>query len=206
MSIQTRITASLVTLLSVALLAGCQSSPQTKSEAPAPQTVAAAPVAQKAEANKVKGKVKTVVGKSSTISIEVPNKGMMVFKFNAETKFKNATSYKDLHADELLNIEFKTVGAENVATLLSKVVAELPAGITIISTEELKALTAKGPEAGNYLLFDARPAGRYHQAHVPTAKSLPLAEIEKLHKEGKVSPLMPQDKNKLLVFYCGGPT
>ena len=204
MSIRTRIAASFVTLLSVALLAGCQSAPQQKSEAPAPQTVAAAP--QKAEANKVKGKVKTVVGKSSTISVEVPNKGLMVFKFNAETKFKNATSYKDLHADELLNIEFKTVGAENIATLLSKVVAELPPGIGQIGTDELKALVAKGTESGSYLLYDARPPARYHQAHIPTSLSLPLALVEQAKKEGKKIPLLPEDKNKLVIFYCGGPT
>ena len=204
MSINKRITASFVTLFAVAMLAGCETGPEVKSQAPAQQTVAAAP--QKKDANKVKGKVKTVVGKSNTISIEVPKKGLMVFKFNSETKFKNATSYKDLHADELLNIEFKTVGSENIATLLSKVVAELPQGISQIGTDEMKALVAKGPEAGNYLLYDARPPSRYHQAHIPTSLSLPLAMVDQSVKAGSKIPLMPEDKNKLVIFYCGGPT
>jgi len=204
MSIHKRITASFITLLAVALLAGCETGPEVKSEAPAQQTVAAAP--QKKEANKVKGKVKTVVGKSNTISIDVPQKGLMVFKFNNETVYKNAASYKDLHPDELLNIEFKTVGSENIATLLSKVVAELPKGINQIGTAELQALVAKGPAAGNYLLYDARPAGRYHQAHIPTSLSLPLAMIDQMTKEGKKIAVLPEDKNKLIIFYCGGPT
>ncbi len=203
MSIRNRIVVSLVSLLSVALLAGCETGPQVKSEAAPPQTVAAAPKA--AEAPMVKGKVKTVVGKSNTLSIEV-GKELKVFKFTSDTTFKNAASYKDLHADELLKIEFKTVGSETIATVITKVVAELPKGTSLIKTEEMQQLVAKGPEAGNYVLFDARPAGRYHQAHIPTSLSLPFAEMEKLDKEGKVSPLLPQDKNKLVVFYCGGPT
>lgn len=203
MSIRTRLTASFVTLFAVALMAGCESGPEVKSEAPAPQTVAAASKA--AESPMVKGKVKTVVGKSSTLSIEV-GKELKVFKFTSDTKFKNAASYKDLHADELLKIEFKTIGSENIATVITKVVAELPKGTSLIKTEEMQQLVAKGPEAGNYVLFDARPAGRYHQAHIPTSLSLPFAEMDKLAKENKVSPLLPQDKNKLVVFYCGGPT
>lgn len=202
MSIRTRIAASFVTLFAVALLAGCETGPQVRSEASAPQTAA---VHQNKDGNKVKGKVKTVVGKSHTLSVQVGNE-LMVFKFNSDTKFKNAASYKDLHGDELLSIEFKSTGSENIATLIAKVVAELPKGTSLIKTEEIQALIQKGPESGNYLIFDARPAGRYHQAHIPTSLSLPFAEMDKLAKEGKVSPLLPQDKNKLVVFYCGGPT
>jgi len=204
MRIRTRIEASFVTLLAVALLAGCETGPEVKNQAPSPQTVPAA--VQKKDVNKVKGKVKTVVGKSNTLSVEVADKGVMVFKFNSDTVFKNAATYKDIYTGEVLIVEFKIVGSENVATLLSKVVAELPPGTTLIKTEELKALVQKGPEAGKYVMIDSRPAGRYHQAHIPTSVSLPFAEMEKLDKEGKVSPLLPKEKDTLLVFYCGGVT
>jgi rhodanese-related sulfurtransferase len=203
MSIRNRITARIVTLMAVTLLAGCETGPAVKSEATAQQTVPA--LTQKKVANKVKGKVKTVVGKSNTIAIEV-GKEIMVFKFNSETVFKNASGYKDIHPGEVMIAEFKAVGSENVATLLSKVVAELPPGTTLIKTEEVQALVQKGPEAGKYVMIDSRPAGRYHQAHIPTSVSIPYAEMEKLDKEGKVSTLLPSDKNTLLVFYCGGVT
>ena len=82
----------------------------------------------------------------------------------------------------------------------------LPKGTSVITTDEVKALVAKGPEAGNYLMFDSRPASRFHAGTIPTSLMLPSGEMEKLDKEGKSHPLLGQDKNKLLVFWCGGPT
>lgn len=133
MSIRTRLVASLATLMAVALLAGCETGPEVKSEAPAQQTVAAVKPAKPA------GPV-------------------------------------------------------------------LPAGVSVISTEALKALVDKGPEAGNYLLFDSRPAGRFHAATIPTSENLTDKEMEKLDQEGKVVARLGEDKGKLLIFWCGGPT
>lgn len=82
----------------------------------------------------------------------------------------------------------------------------LPKGASVISTEEVKALVAKGPKAGNYLMFDSRPATRFHAGTIPTSLMLPSAEMEKFDKEGKVHPLLGSYKNKLLIFWCGGPT
>jgi predicted small lipoprotein YifL len=205
MKIRTRIAASFVTLITVSMLAGCSNTgPLVKSETPVPQTVPAE--AAKKDANKVRGTVNTVVGKSNTISIKISDKEMMVFKFNKETVFKNASSYKDLSSGEKLDVVFKTVGAENIATVLSKVLAELPKGTSEIKVDELKTLMSKSPEEGNYLLFDTRPPGRFHQATIINSLMLPVTEMEKLDKEGKISPLLPNDKNTLLIFWCGGIT
>lgn len=136
MSIRNRIAVSFATLFTVAMLAGCETGPEVKSEAPTPQTVATA----------------------------APKEGA------------------------------------------KKTGPVLPKGVTVISTDELKALIAKGPEAGNYLLFDSRPASRFHAATIPTSIMLPDTEMVKLDKEGKAHPLLGQDKNKLHIFWCGGPT
>jgi 3-mercaptopyruvate sulfurtransferase SseA len=130
MSIRTRIAASFATLFAVAMLAGCETGPEVKSQAPAEQTVAKA---------KPAGPV-------------------------------------------------------------------MPQGVTVISTEALKALVDKGPQAGNYLLFDSRPAGRFHAGTIPTSQHLTDAEMEKLDKEGKVASRLGDDKNKQVIFWCGGPT
>ncbi|NTV48237.1 MAG: rhodanese-like domain-containing protein [Geobacteraceae bacterium] len=205
MKIRTRVAASLVTLITVSMLAGCSKTrPLVKSETPVPQAVPAE--ATKNDANKVRGTVNTVVGKSNTISIKISDKEMMVFKFDKETVFKNASGYKDLSAGEKVDVVFKAVGAENIATVLSKVLAELPKGTSEIKVDELKALLSKSPEDDNYLLFDTRPAGRFHQATILNSLSLPITEMEKMDKEGKVSPYMPNDKNKMLIFWCGGIT
>lgn len=82
----------------------------------------------------------------------------------------------------------------------------LPKGTSVITVDEVKALVAKGPESGNYLMFDSRPASRFHSGTIPTSLMLPSGEMEKFDKEGKSHPLLGQDKNKLLIFWCGGPT
>jgi rhodanese-related sulfurtransferase len=82
----------------------------------------------------------------------------------------------------------------------------LPKGVSVITTDDLKALVDKGIEAGNYLLFDSRPAGRFHAATIPTSQNLTDAELAKLDQEGKVVTRLGADKNKQLIFWCGGPT
>lgn len=82
----------------------------------------------------------------------------------------------------------------------------LPAGVSVISTDALKTLVDKGPETGNYLLFDSRPAGRFHAATIPTSQNLTDTEMVKLDQEGKVASRLGEDKNKLMIFWCGGPT
>ncbi len=133
MSIRTRLVASLATLMAVALLAGCETGPEVKSEAPVQQTAAVVKPA-------------------------------------------------------------KSAGPA------------LPAGVSVISINALKALVDKGPEAGNYLLFDSRPAGRFHAATIPTSQNLTDTEMVKLDQEGKVASRLGEDKNKMLIFWCGGPT
>jgi len=66
----------------------------------------------------------------------------------------------------------------------------------IISVDEVKALIAKGPEAGNYQLIDARPAIKFDAGHLPTAINIPKPMIEQ--------SLSQLDNNKMQIFYCGG--
>ena len=66
---------------------------------------------------------------------------------------------------------------------------------------EVIKLVAMGPEKGNYTLVDARPTGAYMGGHIPTAISLPYGTSQE-----ECTSILPQDKDRLLVFYCGGPT
>jgi hypothetical protein len=148
-----------------------------------------------------KGTVKAVSNKAKTISASVEGKGVMIFKFSDATVFKNAQSAKDLQSEEAVVIEYKTTGPDNIALSVSRSLAKLPDGVTEIKTPELSALIAKGPDAGGYTLVDSRPAGRCSAGRIPTAVNIPVAELEK-----KGESVLPSDKNKLLIFYCGGPT
>ncbi len=154
-------------------------------------------LASAAIADELTGSVKTVSTVARTIAVEVANKGVFVFKFDADTRFKNATSASDFIPDEVITVDYSQAGPENRAKIISKVIAPLPAGVTRIAAAELHALVTRG--ADSFVLIDSRPAGRYTQGHLPKALSVPLNELE---KEGE--KLLPADRAKTLVFYCGG--
>jgi rhodanese-related sulfurtransferase len=148
-------------------------------------------------AEEVTGSVKSVTNTARSVALEVANKGVLVFKFDAATQFKNASSANDIVADEVLTVDFSQVGAENLAKAITKVIAPLPSGVTRIAAAELLQLAKRGGE--KFLLIDSRPTGRYIQGHLPGAVSIPFNELE---KEGE--KLLPADRAKTLVFYCGG--
>jgi hypothetical protein len=161
------------------------------------QTIAA----EKGDDLKVKGQVKAVTNKAKTVSVKVKGKGLMLFKFNDSTKFINFTKTKEIKYPTAVVVKYKVEGPNNVALSIKKALISLPKGVTEIKTDEVAALVEKGPDAGNYFLVDARPVSVASAAHIPTAVSIPVPLLKKKGKE-----LLPTDKSKLLIFYCGGPT
>jgi len=150
-----------------------------------------------AMADEMTGSVKNVSNTARTIAVEVANKGVHVFKFDAQTQFRNTASAADIIPDEVITIDFAQAGSESRARFVTKVIAPLPAGVKRIDASALKDLLQLGGES--FVLIDSRPAGRYVQGHLPGAISIPLNELE---KDG--AKLLPADLNKTLVFYCGG--
>ncbi|MBC8419252.1 MAG: rhodanese-like domain-containing protein [Desulfobacterales bacterium] len=172
--------------LFVAVYAGAQDSSQ--------------PAAQ-SEILEIKGQVKAVSNKAKTISLEVTGKGVVILKFNDETKFINAESGKDIEPPTGVIVKYKKVGPDNVATSITKALVKLPAGVTEIKTDELASLVEKGTAEGKYCLIDSRPAKIASAAHIPTAISIP---VDLLKEKGE--KLLPCGKDKMIIFYCGGPT
>ncbi|WP_176719923.1 rhodanese-like domain-containing protein [Desulfuribacillus alkaliarsenatis] len=81
--------------------------------------------------------------------------------------------------------------------------------LNYITTQELLELytTATSTERVTYeeyatdwdfVLVDSRPAARYHEGHINGAINIPDADFDKL------KDLLPEDKDKKLIFYCGG--
>jgi rhodanese-related sulfurtransferase len=55
------------------------------------------------------------------------------------------------------------------------------------------------PRREDAMIVDSRPKGRkYDKGHIPTAVSIPHREFD------KHMALLPTDKGKLMIFYCGG--
>lgn len=54
------------------------------------------------------------------------------------------------------------------------------------------------PPEWNFVLVDSRPAKSYQEGHINGAINVPTAQFDKFQQ------LLPEDKDKLLIFYCGG--
>jgi hypothetical protein len=60
---------------------------------------------------------------------------------------------------------------------------------------------AKVPQPKGAMIIDSRPyKPKYVKGHIPAAVSIPDSQFDKMTDK------LPQDKNTLLIFYCGGPT
>jgi rhodanese-related sulfurtransferase len=68
----------------------------------------------------------------------------------------------------------------------------------IVDTSFVKEY-AQIPPRKDVVIIDSRPAARrYDNGHIPSAINIPDTQFDKLKH------LLPEDKNKLLIFYCGG--
>ena len=143
-----------------------------------------------------KGKVVGKSNKAKSISIQVGKgkeaKTVMV-KFDDNTKGVNHASKG--HASIIF---YEMRDGQPWATVVKPKLAKMPKGVTEIKTDELLAMIDK---KADIVLIDARPGKRYAASHVPGAINIGTKAYKK-----KAASLLPKDKNKLLITYCGGPT
>lgn len=175
------------------LVTGCNQGTSSTTTAAKP---AVSTEAKKSQGPVYKGKVVGKSNKAKTISIVVGKgekaKTIMV-KFDDKTKGVEHASKG--HASIIF---YEMRNGEPWATVVKPKLAKLPKGVTEIKTAELKALTDKKTD---FLLVDARPGKRYAGGHMPGAVSLSVPDYKT-----KAATVLPKDKDKLLIFYCGGPT
>jgi rhodanese-related sulfurtransferase len=124
----------------------------------------------------------------------------MVFKYTEDTIFENFKYLNDIKGETVV-AKYTAEGPDRVAAVITRNYVKVPRGAKELNAEQMAELVKKGPEAGGFVLIDARPAKRYEEGHIAGAVSVP---VSKLKKEG--AELLPSDKNIPLVFYCGGPT
>lgn len=164
----------------------------------ASQEAVKAPVAsvEKKQENVYKGKVIGKSNKAKTISIEVGKgdkaKTIMV-KFDDNTKGVEHASKG--HASIIF---YEMRDGQPWATIVKPKLAKLPKGAVEIKTAAVAELIGS---SADFVLIDARPGKRYAEAHMPGAINIGTKEYK-----DKAASLLPKDKSKLLVMYCGGPT
>ncbi|MGM0537603.1 MAG: rhodanese-like domain-containing protein [Thermodesulfobacteriota bacterium] len=132
--------------------------------------------------------------KAKTIQVKVGPENYMV-KYDGDTalniadelspkipiKIKLRPGKEDLWADELWTMPPIEIPEDKLA-----------------STREIEELIA-GEGQQPYMLVDSRPSMRFHEGHIPTAKSIPFTAMHTMKSE------LPAEKDMLLIFYCGGP-
>lgn len=184
----------LALLASAAMLSACAAAePMAVPQGNQPAAVVKQEV--KKEENVYQGKVVGVSKKAKTISVQVGDKTQMV-------KFNDATNGMEFaQKGEAAIIKYAMIGNDKVATVIKPKLAKLPEGVTEIQPDDLAKLVAMGPK-GQYFLVDSRPAGRYHEGHIPTAVSIPVPKLQ----ETKTALLPKNKKDIQLIFYCGGVT
>lgn len=185
-------TLCLLGIIALFTFTGCAEQKSQTATAVKPAAAKAAPQAE----NVLKGKIAGKSNKAKSISITVGKgdkaKTLMV-------KFDDTTQGLEFaKKGEAAIIKYEVKGKDKFATVIKPKLAKLPAGVTEIKTDELSELYDSNAEM---TVIDSRPAGRYAQAHLPNAISIPVPKLKK-EKEA----VLPANKEQLLVFYCGGPT
>ncbi|MCK5544693.1 MAG: rhodanese-like domain-containing protein [Desulfobulbaceae bacterium] len=146
-------------------------------------------------AAQIKGKIQSISKKARTIQLlDVKSKKVECIQFGEDTRFINAKSIKEFIVNDVVLVDYEP---GQTAASIKRIMVELPPE-KIIKTAEIAKLL-RGPPTG-YMLIDARPEKAYNKGHLPTAVNIFTPQMK-----GKMA-LLPKDKNRLLVFYCGGPT
>ena len=160
-----------------------------------------------AQPDTVRGNLGTVSPDFNTMQIKVGKKLIWIVNYDDKTRIVDgdktlgADSIKDLPKKKEILISFSGGESKPLATQITvKQPYKVPEDQKI-SNDEVVKLVSMGPEKGKYTLVDARPKGAFLGGHIPSAISLPFDSFDE-----SCSTVLPEDKNRMLVFYCGGPT
>ena len=154
----------------------------------------------------MRGYLDHVTLKSSAMQLNLGT-GVEIVKFDPKLlkvidagQSKKAEYLRDVKKGHEIRIEFIETDGVKTATLVS---LKGPIQISqekLIGYEAIEKLVAIGPEKGAYALIDSRPAVRFQEGTIPTAVNLPFPAFEKFIDR------LPQDKDRLVVFFCQGVT
>ena len=132
--------------------------------------------------------------KAKTIHVKV-GKDSHIIKFDDQTRMHLA---EDLSQKVPITVKLRESEKQLIADeLWTMPPIEIPEE-QLVDTAELERLVAKGPREEPYTLVDSRPGKRYHQGHIPTAVSVPFDRMHTMRDR------MPENKEDLVIFYCGG--
>ncbi len=147
----------------------------------------------------LRGTLGGVSGKAGTIQVQVGPAAWLV-KFDDETKLVGAEKFSKIPKEKEIAIAFTEKEGSLYAISVSVKPPAKVAEDKLIKTEDVAKLVEMGSEKGNFVLVDSRPGPRYHEGHIPESILIYDADFDKNTEK------LPKEKDKLLIFYCGGVT
>jgi len=148
----------------------------------------------------VRGTLVGVSEKFRTIQVAVGSL-VWVIKYGDDTLIKGADKIAVIPKDKEVGVTFKGDEKNPYAVSVSLKPPAKIAPEKLSKVEEVQKLVAMGPEKGNYLLVDSRPKPRFLEGHIPTAVSLSNDKFDQMKDS-----VLPTDRGRLVIFYCGGVT
>lgn len=147
--------------------------------------------------NVFEGKIQAVSKKAKTISINASADGKAaLIKYTDKTE---GAIYARKGREVV--ITYVVEGKDLKALSIAPEMGLLPEGVSAIQPDEVAAIIASDPDNKNHVLIDSRPQELYLEGHVPTSVSINIIDLQEKGKD-----LLPADKSKKLIFYCGGRT
>jgi hypothetical protein len=148
----------------------------------------------------VRGTLVGVSEKFKTIQVAAGSV-VWVMKYGDDIKLTGVAKVTDIPKGKEIGVRFTGNEKSPFAVSLSvKPAAKVPPE-KLVSLEEMTRLVAMGPGKGNFILIDSRPAPKCIEGQIPYTISLPNAKFDSLKDK-----LLPKEKDKLIIFYCGGVT
>jgi len=159
-----------------------------------------------AQPNALQGIFENVAFKSQAIQLKI-DANVEIVKFDPKTLkvkdagvMKPADALRDLPKNKEARIDYVEKDGQKVATQITfKGPFKIPPE-KVVGYDYVLNLVSTGPEKGNYTLIDSRPLPRVQEGTIPGAINLPYPAFDKFVNR------LPQDKGRLIVFFCQGVT
>jgi len=153
------------------------------------------------EKDMVRGTLVSVSEKFKTINVQVGQKLVWIINYGEDLKITGADKLLSIAKDKEIGIRFTGDEKKPYAVSLTVKPPAKVAPEKLVSLEEMKKLVDMGPEKGGYLLVDSRPKPRFNEGHILHAVSLDNVKFDELKDK-----ILPKEKDKIIIFYCGGVT
>ncbi|MBI5076646.1 MAG: rhodanese-like domain-containing protein [Nitrospirae bacterium] len=153
------------------------------------------------EKDLVRGTLVSVSEKFKTINVQVGQKLVWIINYGDDLKITGADKLLSVSKDKEIGIRFTGDEKKPYAVSLTVKPPAKVAPEKLVTADEISKLVAMGPEKGSYLLVDSRPKPRFNEGHIPHAVSLDNTKFDELKDK-----MLPKEKDRLIIFYCGGVT